>query len=940
MSTLTFQPKLKPILAIAVTLILVASLVPFALGQGATNDPLRRQDGQSSINGIPVLDVLDADPPLWMGSLEPLGLNLRYQCGNFIAIPPCAIDTVATVHYTFDGSNPRTSQTAQTADIEGVSDGTVPGNPVRFNDELDVSGGNEGDTLRFIVEISLDNPPDGNCDGDDGDPCFDPIHTSGELFYEVRLDYSQPQFAVQQTDDNFLFLMDEEDNEWWMFTTEEMAGENLIPDIRIAVIDNTTGAPLDEDATVFDRDTGSSNFTRNPDEGGHAVLYTIVPDNGNSFSRDSTSTIDITFADRAGNQVTGELKVSMDHTDPTIDNGTSTLARVGSDDVPAALGDPLRVHINATDIAGSGEETPPELLNVEVRLFTENRATVGNWQSVSYNETEEHFFSTTDVRLPSDAWDSGLTFAEVRVTDVVGNVAGPVPINGTITVDADFPVIEPVAPLGDGDDLVFSADQDIEFIIRAFDPGNSDDWDGADTEDTDGLGIDFGTVQLHYRIGEDGSRTTVVLEPQTAENTFRVLRGFGELEEVYHYFSAEDHAGNRITYPGPGDPHHQIDAAGNDGRYLLLHTDRVGPDIEPSRDHTFLGGSGDHEYRFNITDDPGVGLDDETPQLFWREQGDSDYTAVDLSESQVEHDLTGDLFTTFTASIPRQAENTVVEYYVEAEDLLGNLGNLGTAAAPQITEIDLTPPTVTVNAPASSNENRFNITWQGQDDLSGVRDYTVQFRIADGTWRNAPGMERTTMTSWEVCAATGVVYEFRVSARDNAGNERTLPEVADASTQVTAPESCTEPPTISLTSPGDGDTLTGEVNVEWNAVSTVFPEDLTVRIEADGTLVAGDLAPSGEHLWDTSAVHPDEPCFSDGSYTLRVAALDIGNLEAAEEITVTLQNGITSQDCADRHPASTPFGDEPGEFNPLYLLVVVAFVGLAAVFAIGMARRW
>lgn len=88
---------------------------------------------------------------------------------------------------------------------------------------------------------------------------------------------------------------------------------------------------------------------------------------------------------------------------------------------------------------------------------------------------------------------------------------------------------------------------------------------------------------------------------------------------------------------------------------------------------------------------------------------------------------------------------------------------------------DSTPPTVAVPeiTPSASqaNPNRVRVTvaWSGTDDESGVASYHLQERIGGGKWR-AVRLASTTATSVQVDTRPGVRHQFRLKARDKAGN--------------------------------------------------------------------------------------------------------------------------------------------------------------------------
>jgi chitodextrinase len=99
----------------------------------------------------------------------------------------------------------------------------------------------------------------------------------------------------------------------------------------------------------------------------------------------------------------------------------------------------------------------------------------------------------------------------------------------------------------------------------------------------------------------------------------------------------------------------------------------------------------------------------------------------------------------------------------------------------------------------------------------------------------------------------------------------------------------TVPPTISLSAPTSGATISGSVTVTANASDNVAVSYVNFRV--DGSFVSKDATSPYEYVWDTTAV-------TDGSHTLDARAFDAaGNSTLSDPVTVTVAN-----------PPSTPIG--------------------------------
>ena len=98
-----------------------------------------------------------------------------------------------------------------------------------------------------------------------------------------------------------------------------------------------------------------------------------------------------------------------------------------------------------------------------------------------------------------------------------------------------------------------------------------------------------------------------------------------------------------------------------------------------------------------------------------------------------------------------------------------------------------------------------------------------------------------------------------------------------------AGSSDTTPPTVSLTSPAAGSTLSGTVSLTASASDNVAVS--RVDFYVDGTLVGQDTASPYSHSWDSSTV-------ADGTHSLSARAYDAaGNQGSSTSVGVTVSNG-------------------------------------------------
>ena len=171
---------------------------------------------------------------------------------------------------------------------------------------------------------------------------------------------------------------------------------------------------------------------------------------------------------------------------------------------------------------------------------------------------------------------------------------------------------------------------------------------------------------------------------------------------------------------------------------------------------------------------------------------------------------------------------------------------------------DTTAPSVPTGLGANGvSTTQVNLGWTASTDNVGVTGYRV---IRDGT----PVATPTTTTYQDTNLTPGTTYSYKVSAFDAAGNESAQSASAAATTQSPPPD--TTPPVASLTAPGSGATVTGNVTVSATASDNVGV--VGVRFVLDGVdLGAEDTIAPYSVSWATTTA-------SDGAHTLTARARD------------------------------------------------------------------
>ncbi len=212
-------------------------------------------------------------------------------------------------------------------------------------------------------------------------------------------------------------------------------------------------------------------------------------------------------------------------------------------------------------------------------------------------------------------------------------------------------------------------------------------------------------------------------------------------------------------------------------------------------------------------------------------------------------------------------------------------GNVQTSAGVTINVLNVVPdttlPNVSVTAPANGAtvSSTVSITATASDNIGVVG---VQFYV-DGT---ALGAEDTTSpysASWLTTGVSNGAHSITARARDAAGNTRTSTAI---SVTVQNQPADTTPPTVSLTSPSDGSTVTGTITVSATAADNVGVAYVVFKV--DGVAIGPDDTTSPYSIsWNTSAI-------GGGTHTIVAVATDAaGNSTASAARTVTVNNSTT-----------------------------------------------
>ena len=209
---------------------------------------------------------------------------------------------------------------------------------------------------------------------------------------------------------------------------------------------------------------------------------------------------------------------------------------------------------------------------------------------------------------------------------------------------------------------------------------------------------------------------------------------------------------------------------------------------------------------------------------------------------------------------------------VDAFDAAGNTSpptNMTVTTSPCA---DTQPPTAPTNVTVSTRTTTsIALTWAPSTDNIGVAGY--------GVYNGADLVDTTAGNSGIASGLTcGTNYTLAVDAFDATGNSS--PKTAVMVSTLACAD--TTAPTVTMTSPANGSTVTGTINASANAADNVG----VTRVEflRDGVSLASDTSSPYSIAFNTTTI-------ANGSHTFGARAYDsAGNVGNATNVTVTVSN--------------------------------------------------
>jgi hypothetical protein len=192
---------------------------------------------------------------------------------------------------------------------------------------------------------------------------------------------------------------------------------------------------------------------------------------------------------------------------------------------------------------------------------------------------------------------------------------------------------------------------------------------------------------------------------------------------------------------------------------------------------------------------------------------------------------------------------------------------------------DTVPPSAPGTATATGGVGAISISWGTATDNVGVDHYEVYRSTTTGFTPSVANRIATPAgTSYLDGGLPAGTYFYRVKAVDRAGN--LSPSSNEATASATADVT---PPTVSLTAPPAGASVSSAVSISATATDDVGV--VGVQFKVDGAGIGSEIAtPPYGALWDSTTV-------TNGAHTLTAVARDAaGNTRTSTGVVVTVAN--------------------------------------------------
>ena len=191
---------------------------------------------------------------------------------------------------------------------------------------------------------------------------------------------------------------------------------------------------------------------------------------------------------------------------------------------------------------------------------------------------------------------------------------------------------------------------------------------------------------------------------------------------------------------------------------------------------------------------------------------------------------------------------------------------------------DSTPPILSNVSAGTPGQTGATVTWTSDEPSTSQVEYGTTTSYGSSTVQDST---LSTSHSQALSGLTaGTLYHYRVKSADSSNNLATSPD-ATFTTATPAPD--TTPPTVSVTAPANGATVSGQVTVAATAADNVGVAGVQFTLDA-ANLQAEDTVAPYSLTWNTTTA-------STGAHTITARARDAaGNVTTAAPVSVTVNN--------------------------------------------------
>lgn len=205
-------------------------------------------------------------------------------------------------------------------------------------------------------------------------------------------------------------------------------------------------------------------------------------------------------------------------------------------------------------------------------------------------------------------------------------------------------------------------------------------------------------------------------------------------------------------------------------------------------------------------------------------------------------------------------------------------GLIGSSSSVNFTIPDSTPPVISNIASGSITQTSATVTWTTNENSDSQVEYGLTTSYGSSTTLAPASVTSHSVNVSGLTAST--TYHYRVKSKDAAGN---LTTSTDRTFVTASPAPDTTKPTVSLTAPTNGSTVSGTVTL--TATASDASGIAGVQFQVNGANVGSEDTGSPYSVsWNTTGV-------TNGTYSVTAIARDTpGNVQTSSTVTVTVSN--------------------------------------------------